>query len=158
MQHLKILNSKEKKKILQLIESQWGVKMRSELVFLQNMKSRIYIADRGFAEISTEHLRLETVGMYFGTLEHGELRLSFEGSQMIGPDATKNVVVLSRSEMLSILKGEDIDKPRLEPGFVILAYASEKGTDYLGTGRVKGGKILNYTPKSRRIATDDVPF
>ena len=46
MPQLKILNSKEIKEILKLIEKQWGAKLKLEYAFLKNPKNRVFIIDK----------------------------------------------------------------------------------------------------------------
>jgi len=41
MRQLKILNSKEIKEILKLIEAQWGAKLKLDYAFLKNPKNQI---------------------------------------------------------------------------------------------------------------------
>jgi len=45
------------------------------------------------------------------------------------------------------LKGQDIDIKGNYKGFVILKHEN----DFLGTGKYKDGKVLNYVPKARRF-------
>ena len=88
--------------------------------------------------------------MYFCDLEN-EIRLSIEGSQIIGPKAAKNVVEINEEQTKEWLKGEDleIDGKSNYSGFVIIKH----NADFLGTGKYKENKILNYVSKSRRISS-----
>lgn len=89
--------------------------------------------------------------MYIGEFKKGELRLSIEGSQLIGPHAKKNVVELDRNELRQWLRGEDLIKEVKEEGYVIM----KSNNDFVGCGRVKEGKILNFVPKARRLLVSD---
>src|SRR3989344_819831 len=120
MQDLKILNSKEIKEIYGLIESQWGSKVKLDYGFLKNQKNRIFV-----------------------------IRMSIEGSQIVGPKAEKNVVELDEEETKKWFKGEDIEKECSDcRGFVILKH----GNDFLGSGKYSNKRILNYVSKTRRIS------
>ena len=151
MQNLKILNKKEIKNILELIKTHFGCELELDYAFLMNQKNRIFIANKELFDVDTKKIRINSIGLYFGELSNNELRLTIEGSQLIGPKSTKNVVELNDSEMRKWLKGEDLEKEVGEKGFVILKH----GDDYLGSGRVKDDKILNYVPKTRRLSVSD---
>jgi len=143
---LKILNTKEVKNLKKIILNQWGSEADPDYVFLKNEKGRIFIVNRDFGNLDTENIRIQSVGIYFGELKMNELRLSIEGSQIIGPSATKNVIILSDKEAKQWMAGEDIDKEIDNKGFVIIKHA-----DFIGTGKVTQDRILNYVPKERRI-------
>lgn len=147
---LEILNTKQIKEIKNLIKEQWGCDFRTELAFLLSSKSKVYLVNRDIARIESSKLRIEVIGLYFGELKNEELRLSIEGSQMIGPLAKKNVVELDERESRTWLKGYDLEKEARAEGFAILKYDN----DFLGTGKVKDKKILNFVPKNRRILSD----
>ena len=148
MPELKFLNSKEVKEIFELIEEQWGAKLKLDYTFARNNKHRVFIINKDISKIDFSKLRINSVGMYFCDLEN-EIRLSIEGSQIIGPKATKNIVEINESQVKQWLKGEDlkIEDKNDYSGFLIL----KNGNDFLGTGKFKENKILNYVSKSRRI-------
>lgn len=148
MPELKILNNKEIKEILKLIESQWGAKLKLDYGFLKNNKGRVFLISRDISEIDISKLRLNSVGMYFCEIDNKGIRLSIEGSQIVGTKAAKNVVELSEEEAKRWLKGEDLEKECKDcNGFVILRH----NKDFLGTGKYANGRILNYVGKNRRI-------
>ncbi len=147
MHNLKILNNKEIKKILQILEAQFGFKEKLDYVFLMNQRNRLYIINKDLAKINLEKLRIDSIGLYFGEYKREEVRLSIEGSQMIGKKATKNVIELNDKEAEEWLTGQDITKEFKSLGFVILKHKK----DILGCGRYKQGVILNYVPKERRL-------
>ena len=148
MPELKFLNSKETKEILKLIEEQWGAKLKLDYTFAKNSKNRVFIVNKDINKIDFSKLRINSVGMYFCDIEN-EIRLSIEGSQIIGPKAAKNVVEINEEQTKQWLKGEDLeieDKGDYN-GFVIIKHEN----DFLGSGKYKSGIILNYVNKSRRI-------
>ena len=148
MPELKILNNKEIKEILKLIEYQWGAKLKLNYAFLKNNKNRIFIINRDVSKIDFSKLRINSIGMYFCDLENG-IRLSIEGSQIVGPKAAKNIVEINESQVKSWLKGEDLEVNENYSGFVIIKH----NDDFLGTGKFKDGRVLNYVSKSRRITS-----
>ena len=149
MQGLKILNSREIKEIYGLIEKQWGAKVKLDYGFLRNQKNRIFVISRDISAIDISKLRLNSVGMYFCEFDSLGIRLSIEGSQIIGPKAEKNIVELDEEEAKRWFKGEDIEKECAEcKGFVILKHSN----DFLGTVKYSSKRILNYVSKTRRIS------
>ena len=94
MKNLKILNKKEIKKIMQLIEKQWNAKLKLGYAFLKTEKGKIYIVNEDISKLDLSKLRINSIGLYFGELRGDELRLSIEGSQIIGKNASKNVIVI----------------------------------------------------------------
>ena len=154
MPELKILNSKEIKEILALIEKQWGAKPNLDYGFLQNQKNRVFIISKDISKIDVSKLKLNSVGMYFCEIHKHGLRLSIEGSQIVGPIATKNAVEISDEEAKKWFNGEDFKKDCKDcSGFVILRHNS----NFIGNGKYSNGNILNYLPKTRRINTSMYP-
>ncbi|MBI1971078.1 hypothetical protein HYS47_04990 [Candidatus Woesearchaeota archaeon] len=150
---LKILNSKEVKHIKAIISGQWGSCPPLDYVWLMNAKEKIYLVTRDIIRIDLSKLRVDSYGIYFGEVKNMEvMRLSIEGSQLIGPSATKNVIDVSKEHMRQWLKGEDLSVTVSGvDGFVIIKYQD----DFLGCGKYKEGKILNHIPKTRRILAED---
>lgn len=144
----KVLNSKEVKKILSWLKEQYGIKdLRIDEVFLKSAKDKIYLVSKKISELEPKNLRINLIGMYFAKEEPNGFRLSIEGSQIIGPKATKNVAFLDDDQVKRWIRGEDIEYEEGLQGFVII-----KGdNDFYGVGNYKEGRILNYVPKDRRI-------
>ncbi len=147
----KFLTTKELKPIFLLMKEQWGFNEKINGAFYLTQKDRLYIINREVDALDLSKLRINSMGLYFGELRNGELRLSIEGSQIVGPKSTKNVVELNFEEKKQWLQGIDLDKECEVQGFVLL----KSGTDFLGCGKYKEGKILNFVPKARRIMTAD---
>ena len=147
MPQLKILNSKEIKEILKLIEKQWNSKLKFDYGFLKNNRNRIFIINKDIQKIELEKLRINSIGMYFCEIRNNEIRLSIEGSQMVGPKATKNIIEINELQVKQWFKGEDLEINGNYNGFVILKH----NNDFLGCGKHKDSKVLNYVGKSRRV-------
>ena len=90
MPELKILNSKEIKEILKMIEKQWGAKIKLDFGFLKNQKNRVFVVSRDISKIDASKLRINSIGMYFCEMDDKGIRLSIEGAQTVGPEAKKN--------------------------------------------------------------------
>ena len=147
MHQLNILNSKEIKEILKLIESQWGAKLSLDYAFLKNTEGKIFIINKDIGKIELEKLRINSMGMYFCGVDRKGVRLSIEGSQIVGPKASKNVVEIDEEQAKQWFKGEDLEIDENYSGFLIIKCKN----DFLGAGKYKDRKILNYTSKSRRV-------
>lgn len=147
MSELKILNSKEVKEILKLIENQWNAKLKLNYTFLKNNKNRVFIVNKDLSKIDFLKLRINSLGMYFCEINNPNIRLSIEGSQIIGPTATKNIVEINEEQTKQWFKGEDLEFKGNYKGFVII----KSNNDFLGSGQYKDGRVLNYISKSRRV-------
>ena len=148
MPQLKILNSREIKEILKLIEKQWGAKLKPDYAFLQNPKNRVFIINKDISKIDFSKLRTNSIGMYFCEIDKLGIRLSIEGSQIIGKKAEKNIVEINEEQAKQWFKGEDLEIKGNYSGFVIIKH----NNDFLGNGNYKNGKILTYVSKSRRVS------
>jgi len=150
MLELKILNSREIKEIYCLIEGQWGAKLKLDYAFLKNSKGRVFIVNRDISKIDFSKLRINSVGMYFCETDELGIRLSIEGSQIVGPKATKNIAEIREEQARQWFKGEDleIEGKSNYSGFVIIKH----NDDFLGSGKYRNGKILNYVNKGRRVS------
>ena len=158
METLRILNKKETKEILKMIKEQWDADIELPYGVMRNNNDRIYLANRDVFDLDLSKLKISSIGIYFGEIikdkemrKDRDMRLSIEGSQIVGPYAKENVVELSDEEAKDWLRGNDADRKVENRGFIII----KSGSDYLGSGKSMGGKILNYVPKGRRITSSD---
>jgi NOL1/NOP2/fmu family ribosome biogenesis protein len=109
-----------------------------------------------YAYTECTNLNLQTVhiihyGVYFGRFEKDGLRLSIEGSQLIGEKAKRNIVEVDHENAVKWMRGEDIKVETEACGYVILKWKNY----YLGCGKIRNGKIINFVPKDRRVKTQD---
>ncbi|USN45332.1 MAG: hypothetical protein H6502_04730 [Candidatus Woesearchaeota archaeon] len=148
LRNLSILNSKEVKLIFKDLQEKFGVEeKRLPFVFLKNSKDRIFLVNKEIELVDLDAIRVDLIGLYIGTIQSDGMRLSIEGSQLIAPLASKNVLELTKSQRDEWIKGHD--QPFAEEGSrtVIVTYAG----DVLGCGKIKNKTLLNYVPKSRRL-------
>lgn len=145
---MNFLRSKEKKQFVSAIEKQWGKcsEKIKERELVRSGREKIYLVNRDYEKADFAGIRINNIGLYIAE-EKGELRLSIEGAQIIGPEATQNIVEVNDEQRKQWFMGEDINMEKEFSGFVILKH----GKDYLGSGKYKEGKILNFVPKSRRL-------
>ncbi|MFH1401308.1 MAG: hypothetical protein ABIH41_07365 [Nanoarchaeota archaeon] len=161
MSQVHILNSKERKHILRGINERFGCEFTTDKAMLINNKDRIYIIDTALDRVPAETLRIDSIGMYFGTMENDEMRPSIEGSQLIGPQATKHIIDIDDVEIEHWVTGQDIHIPAeearaIEHGLNLIRH---KG-DFFGCAKTQvgdGAKLINHVPKIRRMKTINRP-
>ena len=141
------LNSKELKPIHLALVDQFGFTGHLEGIFHINAKSKVYLAKRSIVEAPLDQLNVTMIGMYLCEWRLGTLRLSIEGSQLLGPHCTKNIVDISDHDVATWMRGEDVPYTGSMTGYVIL----RNGSDYLGCGKVGKDSILNMVGKGRRV-------
>jgi NOL1/NOP2/fmu family ribosome biogenesis protein len=124
--------------VKKLLREQFGADVN--LNFYMKGKNRIYAFGNCNFEVDDVHR-----GIYFGTLESDGLRLSIEGSFLVGKEARKGVLEVDDEDAVRWLSGEDIAaKVR---GYWIVKW----GNYFLGCGKGNGLRLRNYVPKDRRV-------
>jgi NOL1/NOP2/fmu family ribosome biogenesis protein len=145
---LTILNTREVKKIKQIVVAQFGHFVEGKYAFLRNEKNKIFVVNKDISRIALKNLRIDRMGLYFAEVKQNHVRLSKEGAQLLGKRAKQltNVVELTKEEVKAYFQGEDLVKDLGESKLVILQY----NDDILGCAQYKEGKILNFLPKTYR--------
>lgn len=144
------MNSKAKKLLFHQIAEQWNTDTNKlkEYVFIRKTSGKIFIVNKDVAEMEYElPLNVYAMGNYFGTETPAGFRLSIEGSQLLGPISTTNIIVLDKDQVKHWINGEDLDIDAQAHGYSLIKYK----TDFVGCGKYSGKTLLNYVPKSRRI-------
>ena len=142
---LKPLSNKEKKLLLKQLQDQFNFSGDLNYNFFINPDKKIFLFNRSL-EVDFSKIRVNSLGMYFASIKE-ELRLSIEGSQIIGPFSKKNILDVNDSQLSDWIHGRDIETGKEFQGFVLIKNKS----DFYGTGKYKQGKILNFIPKERRL-------
>jgi len=145
------LNSKELKKVKKIFLEQYGIEEKLDYVFYMSQNNDIYVINNDMRETSVEKLRVNMIGIYVGELKGEEIRLSIEGSQIIGKLAKKNVYEVDSKLAKMWMYGLDIPCKDIDFGKTLVIIKNKENNDFLGSGRYKEGKILNHVPKGRRI-------
>ncbi|MCS7129810.1 MAG: hypothetical protein NZ872_00135 [Archaeoglobaceae archaeon] len=128
----------EDHKIKALIREQFGAEV--ELCFYVGGRGKVYAYKE--CEFS---IRGKNKGIYFGKIEKDGLRLSIEGSFIVGRFAKKGVLEIHEREAIDWLNGKDLKSDY--KGYCILRW----GEYFLGCGKGNGKVIKNYVPKDRRL-------
>lgn len=145
-----VLNSKDRKLIRQQLVDQFGITelFDDKVLFCFNKKERVYLANKELFDVQQDELRTNMFGLYIGTFMIDGFRLSIEGAQLLGPQATKNILSLSKDLRDAWLKGEELEASNHDDDcYLLLKYEN----DFLGVGKKKGERVLNYLPKSRKL-------
>lgn len=153
----------DKKQILKQLQTQFKTKDLKEYFqaksFLLSNKDRIYLLTttliNSILSVKLDKLlSFQNLGVYFARKQDQYLRLSPEGSQLIGPLAKTNILELDNSQTDLWFRGFDIeltktqkDKLKSQGPYIILKNKS----NYMGCGKFTGQSILNFLPKERRI-------
>jgi NOL1/NOP2/fmu family ribosome biogenesis protein len=151
MANLKILNSKQLKLIKQIVKKQFDCDYAFDYMVMQNPDQKIYLMNKEYKNIDDSKLKINSLGMYFGQVKNGELRLTIEGSQILGQLAKKNVIEINDGLLKLWIRGHDIEVDNPENGFFIVKHKN----DYIGSGKLKQGVLLNFISKIRRIYSKD---
>jgi len=153
MQIKKVLNSKEIKKIEEILTRNYSCdfKLREYFVFI-NSDDKLWIVSKDIVKFETENLRrINSMGLYFGRLKkNNKISLSIEGCQLIGKTAKKNIVIVNEENMKKFFNGNDIVGEQINcevNNFVLVKFKD----DFIGMGILRDGKIENLLPKSRRL-------
>jgi len=151
---LTFISEKQKKEILKLISQQFEIeKLTLPHIFVKDTNDRVFIINQKIREIELKDYKIESIGLYFCKLVHNEVRLSMEGSYIIGKQAKKNILEINNEQLKDWMQGKDIklENQQLKEnnnlnGFIIIKY----NNDFLGEGKLKESTVLNYVPKERR--------
>jgi len=153
MQKLRILNTREKRKILDSLKYTYGFNGELEGILFLSSKQKLFLLTGGFDVIEKgeeRQLRIDKAGLYLGEVLPEGIRLSIEGSQLIGPSAKKNVLIIDDEQLEPWVKGKDLELRGFDKeGFFIIKY----NKDFLGCARIKKNKVQNLVTKNRRIKT-----
>ena len=142
---LKLLSNKEKKLLLKQLQEQFNFTGNLDYNFFINQDKKIFLFNKDL-DIDFSKIRVNSLGLYFANIEK-ELRLSIEGSQIIGPSSRKSVLDVNDEQLSDWMHGKDIETDKEFEGFVLI----KNNNDFYGTGKYKEGRILNYVPKERRL-------
>ena len=152
MQNLKALERKDRKRFLEVLKEQFGFDGKLDYAFLTNNKNKIFIVNKEIVNIDLNKIRINTAGLYIAEFSNDEVRLSIEGSQIIGPKSSKSIIELDDKDARAWMKGNDLQIDKDVQGFAII----KNNNDYLGSGKVTSTKkVLNFVSKTRRLNVSD---
>jgi len=154
--HLEILDKKEERKLLDLLEEQFGI-LEIPGIIVKRGEERLFlfqgILTKQEIKLLERTVPVERVGVYFAKLVQEKdknktsIRLSIEGTLILQNQLTKNIFELSEKQLEEWMKGRELDIPTKFRGFVIMKHKS----DFLGCGKASEKKITNFISKTRRL-------
>lgn len=147
MMNTRQLSRKEEKEILNSLREQYGIEIKEKFLWFESGKGRIWILNKNVDLNEFKKLRIEFFGVYVAFKERDGIRLTIEGSQILGKSAKKNLLEISEQEMEKWLRGYELETKENIHGYVII----KNKNDFAGCGKVSNGKVLNMIPKARRI-------
>lgn len=146
--NIRFIKSSEKKEIIDKLKKQFGIeKLNYLLIETGKERMRAFSGSLSKDEIMelSEIANIEIIGLYILRQEH-DLRLSFDATQLLAKQITKNIVNISEEQYKEWIRGFDIlEKAPSET--VVISYNG----DYIGCGKSAGDKIANHVPKERRL-------
>lgn len=153
MSELFFLTLKEKQRIFDILFDIYGFENISffdsyDILFkIKDDCEKIYLLSKEISEAPLENFRIDSLGMYFGELKFNEIRLSIEGSLLIGRYCSKNVYELNDEQFNQFILGNDLEVDDIKTGFYIIKH----GDDYFGSSKIKNNNLNNFVPKERRV-------
>lgn len=144
------IKSSQKKEILAELQNQFGIQeLPYLLVQAGKEKIRAFSGHLSKDEIIniSRILNIEFIGIYLLKKEH-DYRLSFDASQILAKQLTKNIVDINEEQYQLWIRGYDLEI-KAPKGTILIRFNG----DFLGCGKSSGDKIYNYVPKERRLKT-----
>ena len=155
---MKILSKKEVGEISKIISENYGAEeiLKNYIVIVSGKKNKIWITNRTAAEIELKNVKVNSIGLYFGRIDKGKLRLSIEGAQMVAKSAKKNIAEIQKDAVWDFIRGFDVETEteNLENTYVIV----KCGEDILGIAKHENGKLFNVLPKARKLISLTKPM
>ncbi|PIZ51553.1 hypothetical protein COY27_03195 [Candidatus Woesearchaeota archaeon CG_4_10_14_0_2_um_filter_33_13] len=153
MKKYNFLNSREVKKLKEILVNSFGYGLKKDYAYLINENERVFIVNKDISRINLQNLLVDRMGLYFAEYKNTQVRLSKEGAQLLVREAkennqkVENLVELSKEELKAYFTGQDLEKGiGGENRLVIICYKDE----VIGCAKYKDGKILNFLPKIHR--------
>src|SRR3989338_2437964 len=135
-------SSREKKILQNQLEEQFGFSGKLDYQFFINQEKKIFIFNKDL-EIDFSKIRVNSLGLYFANIKN-ELRLSIEGSQLIGPNSKKNILEVSNSQLQDWMHGRDIETEKEFKGFVLI----KNKNDFYGSVKYSPSELTLILEKS----------
>ncbi len=154
---INFLNNYEKEKLIKQLNEQFGItEIEGQLAKFGKERIVLFSGEATQKEIIMidELARVEGVGLYIAKEQPDGIRLSIEGSQLIGKQATKNVFEMDEKQAEQWMLGQEIPTQTKDRGFTIMKFKN----DFLGTGKASEGRITNFVPKPRRLKFKETPI
>jgi len=147
--NFEVLNARTRRPVMNFLKEHYGFTGKLDYALILTVKSKLYAVSRTVFDMPVEQLKVNSFGVYFGEWKDDQLRLSIEGSQMIGKECSKNIIELTGDEVQLWMQGKPVPRTPVMNGQGAVLIVS--GKDYLGGGKIGEDTLHNYVPKNRRI-------
>jgi NOL1/NOP2/fmu family ribosome biogenesis protein len=150
MSNIRFIKTPEKRRIIEQLEIQFGItKLPYLLLGVGKEKMRAFSGSLSKEEIIklSKLANIDLLGIYLIKEESG-FRLSFDATQILKNQITKNIIEINDEQYEKWIRGHDLEL-NMPQGTYIIKY----GHDFLGCGRSNGTVMFNYVPKDRRLKT-----
>ena len=147
--NIEFYNTKKRKKLISQLNEQFGIVEIPRILFETGKeKIRAFSGTLNREEIQTlgTITNIEIIGLYICKQEMGGIRLSFDGSMLLGTEAKENTIELNAEQAHEWLNGKDLPIQE-KKGMYLIKY----GHDILGCGAGDNTIVHNFVPKERRI-------
>lgn len=147
---IKVLSKEELRQMQHKLNEQFGItQVPQQIIQIGKERIRLYTGDLTNSEIQnlSKITHIEGIGLYIAKEEREELRLSIEGTQILGIQATKNIFHLNDEQLKTWMEGADLQIQTGLKGIFIMKYKDY----YIGCSKISENKISNFIPKGRRI-------
>ena len=147
--NLRVLKSREIKKLKKTLSKQYSFEFTQGYIFMITKKNKVYILNNDAKVLDINILRIDHAGMYLGELREDGMRLSIDGSQLVGTTAKKQILNVTDEQAKNWLAGEnlELENPEVTDGYVIL----KNNQDFIGCGKLSRNILYNFVPKARRV-------
>ena len=153
MSKVELLNSTKKKKIMQMLEKEYGISNLNYLIVQTGKgKYRIYSGGLSRDELNmlAKTIHIEIIGAKICKVEEDKIRLDFDIINLpeIKKQINKNIIEIPDKDIANWMKGDNLNiKTDLTSSYLII----KNNNDLLGTGQNAKVLIKNYVPKERRV-------
>ncbi|MDD2678646.1 MAG: hypothetical protein PHG04_02760 [Candidatus Nanoarchaeia archaeon] len=142
------LRKRERNKIKEMLFEDYGFSMPNEWMLYYLGKNRVWVLKEDFFNLPLDKLNVEVMGFCLCYFDFKMLRLSFNGAQIVGENANKNVLEISIKEAEELIRGFNIEK-ETNMGAEYLILKSPAGI--IGVGKNHKTRVLCQINKNRRI-------
>jgi len=142
---MKILNKKQIRELMNLLDKQFGFNNGLDHVFIRDNKD-YYVTNKSLGKINFNNLNVKRIGIFFGKLIDNNFILSIEGNLIRENNSNKNIIDMDAEEIKSWFKGMNLRKS-LDNGVYLLRYKN----DFVGACKVVNNELINSLDKSRRV-------
>lgn len=133
-------------KLSELLVRQFGVSFGGDFLHYSKMDGddeKIFL----FSGSNQPDLRAEWIGLHLGTVIKGVFQPTIEGAQLLGPNASKGKVSVSKNDSRRIFRGEEVEVSDSDNQCVLV----ESGGVFICAGSIESGRISGFIPASRKI-------